>query len=280
MGDHFRAFSFVDRIPVIRKGSRVEGSYAVPPAVPEFPLSLVGEAIGQLAAWAAMAAVDFSHRPVAGLAGGIELVADPLPDRTLALAAEIESVDTESVAYRGTACAGGRLLIRLEDCVGPMMRVVDFDDPAALRQRFHLLCGAGAVPGGFAGLPPLELEPTGGEIGRCARAVFRVPAGLPLFGDHFPHRPVFPGSLLMHLSLQLAADLARHVPPPPARRWRPGTIRDLKLRSFISPGQTLSLEARVKERSDSALALALETRSGSEIIATARLVLQPEGTRS
>jgi len=61
----FAAFSFVDRITQIEGTSRVCGLYTIPPEVSHFPVSLVAEAIGQLAAWVAMSVVDFTHRPVA-----------------------------------------------------------------------------------------------------------------------------------------------------------------------------------------------------------------------
>jgi hypothetical protein len=74
----------------------------IPSELRDFPLALVGEAIGQLAAWAAMAAVEFGQRPVAGLAGSIELLGEPRPGQVLELAGDLEQVDAESVEYRGT----------------------------------------------------------------------------------------------------------------------------------------------------------------------------------
>ena len=100
----------------------------------------------------------------------------------------------------GLPTIGGTPVIRLEDCVGPMIPVADLDDPAALRERFAVLCGPGAAPGAFRGLPPLVLHRTGGEEGLSARATFQVPASAPMFADHFPRRPVFPGSLLVQMS--------------------------------------------------------------------------------
>jgi hypothetical protein len=62
----------------------------IPSELRDFPLPLVGEAIGQLAAWAAMAAVEFGQRPVAGLAGSIELLGEPRPGQVLELAAGLD----------------------------------------------------------------------------------------------------------------------------------------------------------------------------------------------
>ena len=74
MDPHFRAFSFVDRITSVQNATDVRGRYAIPSDVEEFPGALVGEAVGQLAAWAAMSALKFTHRPIAGLAGCIEFL--------------------------------------------------------------------------------------------------------------------------------------------------------------------------------------------------------------
>ena len=332
MDAHFRAFSFVDRITSVRNGTQIRGHYAIPSDVDEFPVSLVGEAVGQLAAWAAMSALKFTHRPIAGLAGCIEFpggaergpscpqqlpngkqliepscgphdvtedrnVRAPLstpsalresnsaaqswssalrPRGVLELAANLEGVDTESVAYSGTAHADGRLVVRLQDCLGPMVPLADLDDPQALANRFDLLCGPGAPPGGFRGLPPLALERTAGETGRRAGATFQVPPSAPFLADHFPRRPVFPGSLLMHLSLQLGAMLASELSAPASSRWGDWTILDMKLRSFIPPGTVLELDARLKQRSEASAILAAEARAGRELLATARLALKAE----
>ena len=121
MDAHFRAFSFVDRIASVHDGRQIRGRYVIPSQRGDFPLSLAGEAVGQLAAWAAMAAVNFAQRPVAGLAGSIELLGEPRAGQVLELAANLEHVDAESVEYTGTAHVDDTLVIRLTDCVGPMV---------------------------------------------------------------------------------------------------------------------------------------------------------------
>jgi 3-hydroxymyristoyl/3-hydroxydecanoyl-(acyl carrier protein) dehydratase len=285
MDAHFRAFSFVDRITSMQNATHICGRYAIPSDVDEFPGALVGEAVSQLAAWAAMSALKFTHRPIAGLASCIEFSGgaerghsrpQQPSDGVLELAANLVSVDTESVVYNGTAHADGQLVVQLLDCLGPMVPLAELDDPQALANRFEVLRGPGAAPGGFPGLPPLALERTAGETGREARATFQVPPSAPFFADHFPRRPVFPGSLLMHLSLQLGAMLVNELPPPASGRWGDWTILDMKLRSFIPPGTVLELDARLKPRSEASTMLALEARTGRDLLATARLVLKPE----
>ena len=93
MGGRFRAFSFVDRITRLDLASHVEGSYTVPGGVTRFPPSLMAEAVGQLAAWAAMAQLGYTHRPVAGLAGETRYRGAVAPGQTMQLAADIDRCD-------------------------------------------------------------------------------------------------------------------------------------------------------------------------------------------
>jgi 3-hydroxymyristoyl/3-hydroxydecanoyl-(acyl carrier protein) dehydratase len=278
MDEHFRAFSFVDRIHSLESGVRICGSYTIPDGVAGFADSLVAEAVGQLAAWAAMIAVDFKYRPVAGLAGNIHLLSQARPGQMLGLTAELESVDAEAVAYRGAAQADDGPLIRLDDCVGPMMPVEEFDEPQALRDRFELLRGSGASPGAFGGVPSLALDQNGGEPGQSIRAMFRVPLSAPFFADHFPRRPLFPGTLLMNANLELASSLAGQFPAPAAgRRWMLRGVSDVKLRAFTSPGETLEIEARLNQLSGDAATVNIESRNGKRVISSARARLALEG---
>src|SRR5438477_8033625 len=166
MDEHFRAFSFVNRITSIKIGQQVRGTYQIPPGLSDFPVSLVTEAVGQLAAWSAMAAVDFKHRPVAGIAAKIEMLNSIKPGDELELAADLESVDAEAVSYGGLATVRGKPILRLEHCVGPMIALEHFDDPNALRERFTFLCNGGTRENAFQGVPPLTSQKVGGETVR------------------------------------------------------------------------------------------------------------------
>ena len=90
MDGRFRAFSFVDRITRLEPGGRIEGHYTVPAGATAFPASLMAEAVGQLAAWSAMARLDYTRRPVAGLAGETRYHGQVTSGQTLHLTADIE----------------------------------------------------------------------------------------------------------------------------------------------------------------------------------------------
>jgi 3-hydroxymyristoyl/3-hydroxydecanoyl-(acyl carrier protein) dehydratase len=277
MDEYSRAFSFVDRITSIEERMRIRGSYFVPSFIDFFPQMLVVEAIGQLAAWATMDIVNFERRPVGGIVGKTDLLAAVRPGQTLELSAELESVDADAVAYGGTAHVDGVPVIRIQHCVGPMVSAGDFDDPQMLRSRFALLRGAGATPGGFGGMSPLPLTRTESEKGQSLRATFQVPASAPLFAAHFPRRPVFPGTLVLHVNLELAAMLAAEVSPPQdGSRWTLKTIMDVKLREFIPPGATVELLIQLKTRSIDSAILVAKNWVEQRPVGSGRLLITPE----
>ncbi len=262
MSDHFAAFSFVDRITAFERGVRARGTFAVPAGIAAFPSCLVAEAVGQLAAWVAMEKIAFRGRPVAALANETAFHGEVRPGDTLELAVEIEQCDDDAVAYAGWASVGGRRVIELKDCLGPMLPVEEFDSPAALADRLALLRGPGATPGRFRGVVSPHVQPDAIVPGESVSATLTVPSEAPFFGDHFPRRPVFPATLLLDAQINLAMQLA-------APGTTPSRMTHVKMRSFIAPGQVLRIEAR---RSDEQrLKLAAET--DGKTVATARLEL-------
>ena len=181
-----------------------------------FPASLMAEAVGQLAAWSAMAQLDFAHRPVAGLASAVHYHQLPHPGCTLQLQADIERCDAEAVAYSGKAFVDGRLALELVDSVGPMLPMDEFDAPEPVRADFHTLLGAGAAPGRFGGVPSRSCKICRRLPGERLSAMLQVPeAAAPYFEDHFPRRPVFPGTLLMDALADRCRCSWRSSPP----RW-------------------------------------------------------------
>lgn len=276
MADHFAAFSFVDRITGLRPGLRARGQFAVPAVLPEFPSCLVAEAIGQLAAWVAMAQVDFHGRPVAALANETRFHGAVIPGAVLRLAVEIDRCDDEAVAYAGRATSGGALAIELLDCLGPMLPVAEFDSPEALAARFELLRGPGAPPGRFHGVPVPEIVRGAGVPGESLAAVLYVPAVAPFFADHFPRRPVFPATLLLDAQIGLALQLAGQAPDLPAG-MQPAAVRmtHVKMRSFIAPGEVLALDAQRVPAGSGAGRIMLSARANGKTVSTARLEYAP-----
>ena len=271
---HFAAYSFVDRIVAFDAGKRARGTFAIPARVARFPSAFVAEAVGQLAAWVAMDAIDFRGRPVAALATETRFLGDARPGDTLELAVDIQQCDDEAVAYSGHAAVGGTRVSELIDCLGPMLPVADFDSPDELRERFALLTDGGAPPGRFEGVPPLEVTPVERRPGQSLKATLHVPAAAPFFGDHFPRRAVFPATLLLDTQIRLALDLARDAPWAGGAAPRPVRVTHVKMRSFIAPGQDVELAVDLAAPADGVAKAALAARIDGRVVATARLELR------
>lgn len=272
MTEHFRAFSFVDKIHRDETGERITGSYHIPAGVDCFPLSLVAESIGQLAAWSSMAAVGFEFRPVAGIAGHVEFAGVVKPGDTLELEATLVKADSEAVGYDGVARVNGEVVVRLQDCLGPMVPLIEFDDPESLKERYRLLTSDGAAPDAFQGVPEFFAEKTGGVPGETSEGTFHIPEAAAFFGDHFPRRPVFPGTLLMNLNLGFTMDLVAEAGDGTSK-WKAVSMSDVKLRSFMPPGEILELKATVEERDLDRVRVIVETRKGKRLTSSARIIL-------
>jgi 3-hydroxymyristoyl/3-hydroxydecanoyl-(acyl carrier protein) dehydratase len=275
-GARFAAFSFVDRITASDAQGHARGVYTIPAGLPTFPASLVAEATGQLAAWIAMARVGFRRRPVAALAGETRFHATARPGETLDLAVDIEACDDESISYSGRASVDGRPVLELLDCLGPMLDVAEFDDPAALAADYALLTGAGAPSGRFQGVAPPPLVDAAHDAGRRLDATLAVPAAAPFFADHFPRRPVFPATLMLDAQLRLAQRVAAEAAAAPVRLAR---ITNVKVRSFTPPGATLTLFA---ERVEGVAGTEVVVKVGAQVeggegraVAAARMIFAP-----
>jgi 3-hydroxymyristoyl/3-hydroxydecanoyl-(acyl carrier protein) dehydratase len=276
MSGRFRSFSFVDRI-TRRESGRVEGQYSVPLGV-HFPASLMAEAVGQLAAWSSMAQLGFAYRPVAGLASLVQYHKVPQPGCTLQLQADVERCDAEAVAYSGKAFIDGRLALELVDSVGPMLPMEEFDAPEAVRADFHTLLGGGVAPGRFSGVPLPELYDLQAEPGERLGAALQVPeaADAPYFADHFPRRPVFPGTLLMDALAALSVQLVQQSGPlAGAGELVIRKVTQVKIRSFTAPGARLQLEVVLQDADAQRARLKVAARSEDKTIATARIEVTP-----
>lgn len=276
MAGRFSAFSFVDQITALDPGTRVTGRYTIPLAAMRFPASLVAEAIGQLAAWAAMSRFAFTRRPVAGLARETLYLGTAAPGESLELAVDIQSCDETAIAYGGTACVAGVPVIALTDCLGPMLPMEDFDAPEAMRADFETLRGAGAPAGRFRGVAEPDIRMNGGTAGEQLRAELQVPAAAPFFADHFPRRPVYPGTLLMDALGILALRLARETAPlRGATALAVSRVTDVKIRTFTPPGQLLDIRVDLLAATEGGATLGVAARADGKGVATARIDVAP-----
>ena len=81
----------------------------------------------------------------------------------------------------------------------------------------------------------------------------------------------------MHLNLGVAAELTASLPPPAAGgHWRLSTVRDVKLRAFIGPGDVLETQTRLEAQSAETVLVQIQTRLAGRLVAGARVELVPE----
>jgi 3-hydroxymyristoyl/3-hydroxydecanoyl-(acyl carrier protein) dehydratase len=263
-------FLFVDRIEALDEhGAR--GALEIAPGEAALPPWLVLEAVGQLAAWVAMARTDFLSRPVAALVG------EALLDRAawcehaegpLALAAQLERIDGRAILYTGTASCGERVIARLSRCVGPLLPVALFDDPDAVRERLTVLRRGGtAVPRQPAPPfpPPQDIRIEHG----VRRARLAVPPTAPYFPEHFPRRPVFPATLLAAALDSLAAPAAAAALGGAAARVV--AVHDYKVRAFSEPGSALDISAAVDAVADGVVSMRVDATTDGKRTASGRL---------
>ena len=260
-------FVFVDRITAI-DSDRARGELRRAAGGPPIPPWLVIEAVGQLAAWITIVRTDFVSRPVAALVGEVRLgIADVCGP--VDLEARIDRLDGRAVLYSGTARAGDAELAVLVRCVGPLLPMELFDDPAAVRERVELLRGnlRPAHARRDDELPRAQLAAIDMDS-ETARAQLRVPESAPFFADHFPRRPVYPATLLADAQNQLALPLAARALGVEVERLRPARVSDFKVRSFSPPGQVLELVAEARPMRDGCAVVAIAASAEGKRVAS------------
>jgi 3-hydroxymyristoyl/3-hydroxydecanoyl-(acyl carrier protein) dehydratase len=273
------AFHLVTRILSVEDARAARGLFRVPASGPPLSPCLVAEAIGQLAAWVAMARFDFRLRPVAGIAGDVEFSAHVSPGASVDLAVDIDRLDETAIAYGGSASLAGSPLLTMRGCVGPMMSMNEFEDPEAARARFARISETGEI--GIESVPespPLELA--AGKAGKQRSALLRVPSDAPYFADHFPLRPVFPGTLLLDAQVRLAETLAGEAVPEADRpRLVPRRARGVKFRAFLAPGDVVKIEGTVVAVDASGVRIRLAARKDDQRAGDSRIEVSLDGDR-
>src|SRR5829696_2662420 len=90
----------------------------------------------------------------------------------------------------------------------------------------------------------LTLDP-----GKSGTGEYTVRGDEPFLRGHFPGEPLFPGVLLIEAAAQLAGTVAQSDPRiPPLQGLRLTAVRGAKMLGTATPGQTITLEARITGR--------------------------------
>lgn len=255
-------FHFVDQILELDPGRHALGVKHVTPGdafvrpnadgVPTLLSCIIGEALGQLGAWSVMAAKDFVVRPVAGVVGEVAITGEAAVGDSVLLDTTIDSVTDDAVFYHAAASVDGATVLKLENALGPLLPMDQFNDPEEVRERFariHRSYDPTEAPQtGEGATVPFDLsfdEMLSFEGGKEATAVRTVSGREAFLADHFPRKPVLPLSLLLESLLQLGQKLLEGGDS----RYVPTGARKVKMSRFVEPGNPLVAKVRVAERS-------------------------------
>lgn len=293
-------FLFVDRILQLIPGQLVRGVKQVTHEdsclCPDdkgrlcFVPSLVGETLGQLAAWNVMLSNDFSLRPVAGIVSSARLHRRVYPGETLLLESVIDSLDDSAVQYHSNAYVGNALAFSIEGALGPLLPMTDFIDAEVVRRQFTEIHRPGdwpemqvdeglllnqsmpkAAPAfDFTFDRILTLEP---GVGLTAEK--RVTRAAPYFPDHFPNKPVLPMTVLLECKLNLAQAFVAHSGFD--INYQVSEFRKIKMNEFVQPGDRIVTQVSVKKRDDQELILSYRSAVDGKRVCVVEVVMTAKG---
>lgn len=211
--------------------------------------SVISEAIGQLVSWMALRDNDFSGRPVFLFATSIELGQGVPAPATVDLEAWITDRSEDSFIFSGTAKVNGKTIVEIKDCGGYFMPLGDLEDPIITRQRFATLTTTGLTANpetpafDFTSLVDTVTDLIPSKSISTAK-VFRQDE--PFYPDHFPRFPVTP---IVVINEMIAEATRRLMAETTATQGNivPVAVNDLKIKSFIRPGDNAVVNVKVTE---------------------------------
>lgn len=285
-------FLFVDRILATAPGKLIRGvkhvtwddaylSYDQEGQV-SFAPSLIGETLGQLAAWNVMAYHNFTLRPVAGIVASARLLRAVRPGETLLLESVIDDLDDAVVRYHSIAKVGREPVFIVDGAIGPLLPMNNFIDIDVVRRQFNEI----NRPGDWEGLvehTSVEHQEIGQFIGYSQKscstrslrfdhrfviehgmywtAEKRVSRTAAYFPDHFPNNPVLPMTVLLECKLNLAHEFASELVKQSETHcnYKVCELRKVKMNDFIHPGDVVVCHLKVKHQDNDELVLSCQS---------------------
>jgi 3-hydroxymyristoyl/3-hydroxydecanoyl-(acyl carrier protein) dehydratase len=270
------SFLFVDRILSLEPERRITGLKHITPGdtylvtgrsgQPALLPSLIGETLGQLAAWNSMHVLDFQVRPVAGVVSAVKIHDDAYLGDTLFLEAVIDKIDHTAIEYSAIASINGRAVCEVQHALGPMLPMTDFIDRQTVMSQFEQIHHPGqwqAMEDRYQSteriLPAIFAETRHAgydhildwQPGKRVVALKLVSRSAPYFQDHFPQKPVLPLTILLSCHIRLANRFFKNcLDGDLYQRLRLVAMHKIKMKAFISPGQAVTTEMRLKQSTE------------------------------
>ncbi|RUQ85287.1 hotdog family protein [Legionella septentrionalis] len=250
--------------------------------------SLIGETLGQLAAWNVMLHNDFTARPVAGVVASAHLHRPVYVGETLLLESFIDALDDAAVRYHSVARVGDEIVFRIENALGPLLPMEDFIAPECVRRQFAEINRPGHWP--LVSPAGIEILPAAPAQISCANMSFdRIVSSTPgeqlcaekfinraasYFPDHFPNKPVLPMTVLLECKLNLAREFLARAQFTQGYQVR--EMRKIKMNDFVQPGDVIACQLSVKQRDEEELILAFRSEVAGKRVCVLEMVLTAE----
>ena len=293
-------FLFVDRMLQLTPGKVVRGIKHITPddyylcrdaqGNACFMPSLIGETLGQLAAWNVMLSHDFKLRPVAGVVSSVHWYRSAFVGETLLLESFIDALDDTAVQYHSVASIGDEPVFRIDGALGPLLPMHDFIDESVVRRQFEEVnrpgdwasCVLSSAASGFESQShQLNVDPSStlfdriiaSEPGIKLSAEKRITRAAPYFPDHFPNKPVLPMTILLECKCNLAREFVARAGF--AQRYQLQEMRKIKMNVFVLPGDVLTTHLTVKKQDENELVLSFRSEVEGKRVCVLDMVLKP-----
>jgi 3-hydroxymyristoyl/3-hydroxydecanoyl-(acyl carrier protein) dehydratase len=252
--------------------------------------SLIGETLGQLAAWNVMAHNQFTLRPVAGVVDSARLFRPAFVGETILLESYIDSVDSTAVQYHSVATIGGEPVFVVDGALGPLLPMEGFIHVDEVKQQYTELYR----PGDWDSLTNLSLIEDDNQTAvfeRCPALMFdrilsldvgesivaekRIARSAPYFPDHFPKKAVLPMTVLLECKINLARQFI--AASAYSGHYQVNELRKIKMNEFVFPGDVVLTTARIKQQTDDELVLAYRSEVSGKRVCVVEIILSSTG---
>ncbi len=257
-----------------------------------FISSLIGETLGQLAAWNVMQYNGFSQRPVAGIVASARLHRSAYVGETLLLESYIDNLDERAVQYHSIARVGDEPIFSVEGALGPLLPMTDFIAVDDVKQQYAEINNPGdwseicalsspvcteelLTNSGFTTVSMTFDRICSSEAGVSLVAEKRVTTAAPYLPDHFPKKPVLPMTVLLECKLNLAREFIARAGY--SVNYSISELRKIKMNEFVHPGDVIECCVTVKRHSEDELILSYRSTVAGKRVCVVDVVLLPRG---
>ena len=251
--------------------------------------SLMGETLGQLAAWHAMAANDFTQRPVAGVVSMARVHRPAYVGETLLLEAHIDNLDETSIPYHGVVRVKDEVVFTLEGALGPMLPMQDFISKKVVQRQWQEINRPGDAPvfhsssiddykpKDYRSCPPMTFDHIlSNEPGVKIVAQKLITRAAAYFPDHFPRKPVLPLTVLLECQMNLVRYWLQN--SDFATDFQIYALRKIKMNAFVMPGEIVTCCISVKQLTENEVVLMCRCEVAALRVCVLEIVLKKDGS--